>query len=120
WLIDDLDHLGSASLPTVSGRVGSWFTNNDGEGDDQFPPFHQPFPTADAGDEGEGDGAFVSRASGYTESGASFGIIFNLAEDFACAHDVSGYTGVRFKARLGDETSDTEQELDVSLPIIEI
>ncbi|MCX4240806.1 hypothetical protein [Paraliomyxa miuraensis] len=98
-LIDDLeleagqmepDHL----IPSIDGRVGFWFTYNDGSaGGTQEPP--DPFTPSAGGADGTDHGA-RTWGNGFDAWGA--GMAVSLNNDFSgdCPYDVSAYTGIGF------------------------
>jgi hypothetical protein len=95
-LIDDLED-GDDRIIETSGRVGFWYTINDGTG------VQDPFPEFVPSEGGAGGSAFSARTTGsdFTDWGAKLGLDLNQETegDVVLGYDVSGHTGIRFWAR---------------------
>jgi hypothetical protein len=95
-LIDDLED-GDAFIVPAGGRVGNWYTVNDGTGDQT--PGLEFAPTLG----GATDSAYCAATHGadFTEWGAKLGVYLNHpgADAPAGTFDASAYRGIRFYAR---------------------
>lgn len=108
-LIDDLEHGMTPLLQTTDGRVGAWYTYNDGtEGATQMPAAcGEAFPAATGGAKGSTYSA-RSSGSGFPDY-AGFGFDLNnmgtepvnCNVDFSTrmSYDASQYTGISFYAK---------------------
>lgn len=105
-LIDDMED-GDAAIDEVSGRVGYWYSFNDGTGT-QTPPVYSEempvgvIPEALTPPRGQSTMAIHTFGSGFTEWGAGVGFALNGLDMGLFAYDASAYTGIVFWAKLGD------------------
>ncbi|WP_437567241.1 hypothetical protein [Sorangium sp. So ce542] len=107
--IDDMEDNDNAIL-AKGGRIGYWYTFNDGtEGATQNPPpdtegtGENPF-TMTALDSPRGRSIFAARSwgSGFEVWGAGLGFdLLNSPEGAKAAYDASAYTGITFWAKIG-------------------
>jgi hypothetical protein len=94
-VIDDLED-GDGSLPEAEGRIGSWYTYNDGKSTNQTPA--GDFVPEAGGPEGSEYYAHTT-GSGYTEWGAAMAFDLNAPADTKSAWDASAFTGISLKAK---------------------
>jgi hypothetical protein len=103
-LLDDLDD-GDGAIHEVGGRIGSWFSYNDGTATTQVPGPNGDFIPAEGGAQ---DSAYYARTQGdsFTEWGAGFGFDINntgvdgpAGEGEKKPYDASAYQGIRFLAK---------------------
>ncbi|CAN95656.1 Hypothetical protein predicted by Glimmer/Critica [Sorangium cellulosum So ce56] len=107
-MIDDMEDNDNAIL-AKGGRVGYWYTFNDGSaGAKQTPPpdpdgtGEEPFTmTALAPARGQSTYAARSWGEGFETWGAGFGFELNSPEGAKTAYDASAYTGITFWAKIG-------------------
>ncbi len=96
-LIDDLDD-GNRVIPSRDGRVGYWYTLNDGTGT-QSPAPGTPFIPATGGAT-DSPYCAATAGGGFTDWGAKLGVYLHNERDAqAGVYDASRYTGIRFQAR---------------------
>jgi len=97
-LIDDLED-GDDSIPEVDGRMGSWYTYNDGSvGGQQTPASNVTFaPTAG----GPAGSSWASRTegSGFSVWGAGMGFDLNNDGVSKGVYDLSAHDGITFQAK---------------------
>ncbi|WP_437284990.1 CIA30 family protein [Sorangium sp. So ce406] len=95
------------AINAAGGRVGYWYTFNDGtEGATQEPPpdpegtGETPF-TMTALEPARGQSTYAARSwgSGFEEWGAGFGFDLNSPEGEKASYDASAYTGITFWAK---------------------
>jgi hypothetical protein len=103
--IDDLEDGDTAILPS-QGRMGGWYTYNDGSGGTQIP---EPMTLSSAATIPEGSRcqsffAFHTVGGGFTKWGAGVGILLAPPTDTGAKqpYDASAFAGVAFWIRLGD------------------
>ncbi|WP_438022914.1 CIA30 family protein [Sorangium sp. So ce233] len=105
-MIDDMEDNDNA-INAAGGRVGYWYTFNDGtEGAKQEPPpdpegtGETPF-TMTALEPARGQSTYAARSwgSGFEEWGAGFGFDLNSPEGEKASYDASAYTGITFWAK---------------------
>ena len=104
-LIDDLED-GDAAIHEILGRIGAWYSFNDGTaGGTQMPSVTADFVPAAGGAK---DSGFAARTSGkgFKEWGAGLGVDLNSpgpaspgAPDLKGKYDASSYTGIAFEAK---------------------
>ncbi|WP_433927525.1 carbohydrate binding domain-containing protein [Sorangium cellulosum] len=117
-LIDDMED-GDGAIEKVGGRVGYWYSYNDGTGT-QTPPvsteeMHVGFlPEALTPPRGQSTMAMHTFGSGFTDWGAGVRFPLNRPEMVALAYDASAYTGIVFWARLGDAGAVTTMKVNIS------
>lgn len=107
-MIDDMEDNDNAIL-AEGGRVGYWYTFNDGtEGATQNPPpdpegtGETPFTmTALEPARGQSTHAARSWGSGFEDWGIGFGFDLNSVEGAKTAYDASAHTGITFWAKVG-------------------
>ncbi|WP_433927211.1 hypothetical protein AB3662_29435 [Sorangium cellulosum] len=102
-LLDDLED-GDSAILTCEGRVGSWYTYNDGtRSGTQTPLPGRPFVPVSPGHASE-HAAHVA-GSGFTTRGAGMGFDLNLAPGGAkLSYDASAYAGLTFWAKAAAPT----------------
>jgi hypothetical protein len=107
-LIDDLEQGLAGKIPICDGRIGGWFTTNDGlSGTTQWPIPNPtpgaPFPYVTPGANGTGHAvrSYGTCGSGTGAWGAMLGVTLNDPGSGAQLWNAAskGYTGVRFAAR---------------------
>ncbi|WP_437477760.1 carbohydrate binding domain-containing protein [Sorangium sp. So ce1014] len=107
-MIDDMEDGDNALLP-AGGRVGYWYTFNDGtEGATQNPPpdpdgtGETPFTMAEL-DPARGQSAHAARSwgTGFEDWGIGFGFDLSSAEGAKTEYDASTYAGITFWAKVG-------------------
>lgn len=107
-MIDDMEDKDNAILPE-GGRLGYWYTFNDGtEGATQNPPpdpdgtGETPF-TMTALDPARGQSTYAARSWGsdFEDWGIGFGFDLNSVEGAKAVYDASAYAGITFWAKLG-------------------
>ncbi|WP_441292493.1 hypothetical protein ACSRUE_20760 [Sorangium sp. KYC3313] len=107
-MIDDMEDNDNAIL-AKGGRVGDWYTFNDGsEGATQTPPpdpagtGEEPF-TMTALEPARSRSTYAARSwgEGFETWGAGFGFDLNSPEGVKASYDASAYTGITFWAKLG-------------------
>lgn len=103
-LLDDLDD-DDAAIHEVEGRIGAWFSYNDGTSDSQQPSPNGVFTPSPGGAAGT-DFYAGSKGDSYSEWGAGFGFDINntgvdgpSGEGEKKPYDASKYTGIRFHAK---------------------
>lgn len=106
-LLDDLEPepgqmLPDDRIPELDGRVGYWFTYNDGSPGGAQTPAPGRFQPAPGGAAGTGYEAATS-GDGFTTWGAGMGVKLNNDFSGDCPYDVTSYDGITFQAR-GDVT----------------
>ncbi|WP_437967947.1 hypothetical protein WMF04_01010 [Sorangium sp. So ce260] len=117
-LIDDLED-GDSAIQEAGGRVGHWYSYNDGTGT-QTPPVYSEampvgfIPEALSPPRGQSTMAVHTFGSGFTEWGAGVGFALNGPDMGLLAYDASAYTGIVFWARLGDASATTTMKVNVS------
>jgi hypothetical protein len=96
-LIDDME-LGTGSIPQTKGRVGAWYTYNDGTtAGMQTPTAGKPFVVDLAGFAGK---CARTNGSGFTVWGAGMGVdLNNNGTSAKGVWNASAYTGVTFMAK---------------------
>jgi hypothetical protein len=105
-LIDDMED-GDSAIDEAGGRVGYWYSFNDGTGT-QTPPVYTEdnpvgfIPEALTEPRGESTMAMHTFGSGFTAWGAGVGFALNGPDGGLSAYDASAYTGIVFWAKLGD------------------
>ncbi|MGK3960662.1 carbohydrate binding domain-containing protein [Sorangium sp. So ce118] len=107
-LIDDMEDNDNAIL-AEGGRVGYWYTFNDGTAAAKQNPPPDPEGTGEtpftmtelAPARGQSTTAVRSWGSGFEEWGAGFGFDLNSPEGAKAAYDASAYTGITFWAKVG-------------------
>ncbi len=95
-LIDDLED-GDNAAPEVDGRLGYWYTYNDGSSDANQEPVGDFVPTNEGYNSSYS--AWTSGDAGFTEWGAGLGINLNTVGDDGCAYDASVYDGISLCVR---------------------
>ncbi|WP_437586239.1 hypothetical protein [Sorangium sp. So ce1000] len=107
-MIDDMEDHDNAIL-AKGGRVGYWYTFNDGSDDGVQTPEpdlegtgDKPF-TMTALEPARAQSTYAARSwgTGFTEWGAGFGFDLNSPEGTKAAYDASAYAGITFWAKLG-------------------
>jgi hypothetical protein len=96
-VIDDFED-GDGSLPEVEGRIGSWYTYNDGKGTNQVPSPSGDFTPEAGGPEGSEFYAHTT-GSGYTEWGAAMAFDLKAPADTKSPWDASAFTGIKLQAK---------------------
>lgn len=107
-MIDDMEDNDNAIL-AAGGRVGYWYTFNDGsEGATQTPPpdpegtGETPFTMTElAPARGQSTTAARSWGKGFETWGAGFGFDLSSPEGAKAAYDASAFTGITFWAKIG-------------------
>jgi hypothetical protein len=95
-LIDDLED-GDRNIAAVEGRIGYWYTVNDGTGSQTPPP--RTF-AATSGGAGASAYCVATQGSGFTAWGAKLGVfLHHVGDPHPGLYDASGYAGIRFHAR---------------------
>ncbi|XXX73197.1 CIA30 family protein [Sorangium sp. So ce134] len=111
-IIDDMEDEDNA-IRASGGRIGYWYTFNDGtEGATQNPPpdpegtGETPF-TMSAIEPARGQSAYAARSwgSGFEGWGVGFGFDLNSPEGTKTPYDASAYTGITFWAKVGAGSS---------------
>ncbi|MGK3983102.1 hypothetical protein WME99_08680 [Sorangium sp. So ce136] len=108
-LIDDMED-GNNVIAEAGGRVGYWYVFNDEtEGGQQVPAAENRFAMTHLDPaRGESTTAACSRGSGFEGWGAGFGFDLNvLSSGEKTAYDASGYTGIKFWAKVGPTSART-------------
>jgi hypothetical protein len=97
-MIDDLED-GDGEIPQSGGRIGFWYTFNDGTMTGMQVPAESGDFTGIAG--GAGGSAYCANTSGkgFLEWGAGMGFDFNSTGLTKAKYDASAYTGIRFEAK---------------------
>jgi len=92
---------GDGSIPEAEGRVGAWYSYNDGTGTQT--PADGADMTMTAIQPARGQSAFAasSNGSGFTDWGAGFGFDLNNAGTTRATYDASRFTGISFWAKAG-------------------
>jgi hypothetical protein len=103
-LIDDFED-GDAQIALVAGRNGSWFSANDGSGQQSPAPNAATLPTLLSPARGTSTLALHTSGSGFTGWGALVGANFAVNGTTALAYDISAQQGLSFWAKLGKATS---------------
>ncbi|WP_437750984.1 hypothetical protein [Sorangium sp. So ce1389] len=117
-LIDDMED-GDNAIDEASGRVGYWYSYNDGTGT-QTPPDSSEVPPVGFVPEaltpprGQSTMAVHTFGSGFTEWGAGVGFALNGPDMGLFPYDASAYTGIVFWARLGDAGAATAVKVNIS------
>ncbi|KYF61031.1 hypothetical protein BE15_27970 [Sorangium cellulosum] len=117
-LIDDMED-GDGAIEEVGGRVGYWYSYNDGTGT-QTPPVYSEampvgfIPEALTPPRGESTMAMHTFGSGFTEWGAGVGFALNGPDMGLFPYDASAYSGIKLWARLGDAGAVTAMKVNVS------
>ncbi|XXT25366.1 hypothetical protein WME94_27940 [Sorangium sp. So ce429] len=117
-LIDDMED-GDNAIDEASGRVGYWYSYNDGTGT-QTPPdsSEEPpvgfVPEALTPPRGQSTMAVHTFGAGFTEWGAGVGFALNGPDMGLFPYDASAYTGIVFWARLGDAAAATTVKVNIS------
>ncbi|WP_438034916.1 hypothetical protein [Sorangium sp. So ce204] len=117
-LIDDMED-GDSAIDEAAGRVGYWYSFNDGTGT-QTPPIYSDenpagfIPEALAEPRGESTMAMHTFGSGFTEWGAGFGFALNGPDGGLLAYDASAYSGIVFWAKLGDADAATTMKVNIT------
>jgi len=97
-MIDDLED-GDGSILEMGGRIGAWYTYNDGSsGGTQTPEENSNFMGTAGGVDGS-EFAANTTGSGFSEWGAGMGFDFNNPGDTKGTYDASGFTGIGFAAK---------------------
>jgi len=97
-MIDDLED-GDSQILDAGGRIGYWFTYNDGSaGAEQSPSANTDFLPGSGGADGSSFAAHTS-GSGFVEWGAGMSFDFNNPGSNKDVVDASGFTGIAFKAK---------------------
>jgi Carbohydrate binding domain (family 11) len=98
-MIDDMEH-GTGSILTQGGRIGAWFTFNDGTAaGTQTPLAGSAFlPTVIPGGRGTSAHAAETHGSGFTVWGSGMGFDLNNSGTAKHAYSVAGFTGLAFWA----------------------
>lgn len=101
-LIDDLED-GDGAIIMQAGRVGSWFTYNDGSAGTQTPPAGSTFlPELIPGGRGASLEGAHTHGSGFSKSGAGLGFDLNRSGvGPKKPWDASAFTGITFWAKGG-------------------
>ncbi|WP_437590914.1 hypothetical protein [Sorangium sp. So ce1000] len=105
-LIDDMED-GDSAIEETGGRVGYWYSFNDGTGTQTPPVYTEEMPVGFIPEElaeprGESTMAMHTFGSGFTEWGAGVGFALNGPDGGLSAYDASAYSGIVFWAKLGD------------------
>ncbi|MDC0680823.1 carbohydrate binding domain-containing protein [Sorangium atrum] len=117
-LIDDMED-GDSAIDEAGGRVGYWYSFNDGTGT-QTPPVYSEenpvgfIPETLAEPRGESTMAMHTFGSGFTEWGAGFGFALNGPDGGRLAYDASAYSGIVFWAKLGDAGAATTMKVNIT------
>ena len=99
-LVDDMED-GDGSIPETDGRVGAWYSYNDGTG--MQTPADGTDMTMTAIQPARGSSAFAasSNGSGFTDWGAGFGFDLKNEGVTRLTYDASRFTGLSFWAKAG-------------------
>ncbi|WP_437783479.1 hypothetical protein [Sorangium sp. So ce1097] len=105
-LIDDMED-GDAAIEEAGGRVGYWYSYNDGTGTQTPPVYSEETPVGFHPEtltppRGQSTRAVHTFGSGFTEWGAGVGFALNGPDMGLFPYDASAYAGIVFWARLGD------------------
>ncbi|WP_437897872.1 hypothetical protein [Sorangium sp. So ce124] len=117
-LIDDMED-GDSAIDEAGGRVGYWYSFNDGTGT-QTPPVYSEenpvgfIPETLAEPRGESTMAMHTFGSGFTDWGAGFGFALNGPDGGRLAYDASAYSGIVFWAKLGDAGAATTMKVNIT------
>ncbi|WP_437736178.1 hypothetical protein [Sorangium sp. So ce1335] len=117
-LIDDMED-GDSAIDEAGGRVGYWYSYNDGTGTQTPPVYSEEMPVGFHPEEltpprGESTRAVHTFGSGFTEWGAGVGFALNGPDMGLFAYDASAYTGIVFWAKLGDPGAVTTVKVNIS------
>ncbi len=116
--IDDMED-GDGAIEEAGGRVGYWYSYNDGTGT-QTPQVHTEempagfIPEALTPPRGQSTRAMHTSGSGFTMWGAGVGFTLNGPDMGLFAYDASAYTGIVFWAKLGDAGAVTTMKVNLS------
>ncbi|WP_437507858.1 hypothetical protein [Sorangium sp. So ce1099] len=113
-LIDDMEDDDNA-IADEGGRVGYWYVFHDEtEGGQQVPAAGDPFTMTHLDPaRGQSTIAACSQGSGFEDWGAGVGFDLNSSSGEKTAYDASGYTGIKFWAKVGP-TSATAAKVMIS------
>jgi hypothetical protein len=111
-LIDDFED-GNAQILLNAGRDGSWFTSNDGTGQ-QTPPANSPLPSTLTPARGTSTRAMHTTGMNFRTWGAIVGANFVQTGATVALYNASAYQGVTFTAKMGK--FGTAAPLRVSIP----
>ncbi|WP_438022711.1 hypothetical protein [Sorangium sp. So ce233] len=113
-LIDDMEDDDNA-IADEGGRVGYWYVFHDEtEGGQQIPAAGEPFIMTHLDPaRGQSTIAACSQGSGFEDWGAGVGFDLNSLSGEKTAYDASGYTGIKFWAKVGP-TSATAAKVMIS------
>ncbi len=96
--IDALED-GDSRIENRGGRIGYWYTYNDGtDGSEQEPEQGAAFKPVDGGP-GDSKYAAHTRGNGHEGFGAAMGFDLQLIGDEKKTYDVSAWDGIKFKAK---------------------
>ncbi|XXX72888.1 hypothetical protein WMF30_35090 [Sorangium sp. So ce134] len=117
-LIDDMED-GDGAIEEAGGRVGFWYSYNDGTGTQTPPIYTEEMPVGFIPEEltpprGQSTMAMHTFGSGFTEWGAGVGFALNGPDMALFPYDASAFTGVVFWAKLGDASAATTMRVNVS------
>ncbi len=119
-LIDDLElergqMLPDDQIPELEGRVGFWFTYNDGSPAGEQTPAPGSFQPSTGGASGSTYSAGTF-GTGFVGWGAGMGVKLNNDFSGDCPYDASSFDGIAFQA-LGDVTARVSVSTRATLPI---
>ena len=98
-LIDDME-TPDANIPSIDGRQGFWSVANDGTVGGKQTPSPVVTMSMIPGGRGTSLSAFHTTASGYTKTGALFGVDLNRKGSSRQTYDASPYVAVHFWIRV--------------------
>lgn len=111
-MIDDLED-GDAVIYERDGRIGVWYSYNDGTSGTQNPPAMGFFAPSLGGPHGSAFASMI-QGSGFTDWGFGFGFDLNNAGgSIKRTFNGSGYTGIAFQAR-GTPTGNVKFKIQTS------
>ncbi|WP_437730776.1 hypothetical protein [Sorangium sp. So ce1335] len=105
-LIDDMED-GNGAIEEAGGRVGYWYSFNDGTGTQAPPVYTEEMPVGFLPEElmpprGQSTMAVHTLGSGFTQWGAGVRFSLNRPDTAVLPYDASAYAGIVFWAKLGD------------------
>ncbi|AUX28402.1 MULTISPECIES: hypothetical protein [Sorangium] len=117
-LIDDMED-GDGTITETGGRLGHWYSYNDGTGTQSPPVYTEEVPVGFVPEalmppRGESTMAMHTFGSGFTEWGAGVGFALNGEDMQVFPYDASAYAGIAFWAKLGDPDAEATMKVSVS------
>ncbi|WP_437938356.1 hypothetical protein [Sorangium sp. So ce341] len=117
-MIDDMED-GDSAITVTGGRLGHWYSYNDGTGTQSPPVYTEEMPVGFIPEalmppRGESTKAMHTFGSGFTEWGAGIGFALNGEDMQMFPYDASAYAGIVFWARLGDAGAEATMKVNVS------